>query len=582
MPKAPESSLKLVLQAGDEEPREFPMKKDGAIWVVKAKPTGKTNARRVEIFARLGTGSITGTTEDSVFKIGDKPMRLSAVKRIDFSPKPVVLLADGRTTLSGEISAFGAVEIDLAGQKFKVDLSKATQVTVQSAPEVLSVQARVVALVEGKEVARTESLMLVRDVATTGPADLSTVKIKPPALEEDKVIKRLPEVFSNVALGGGGRYLIFHLPKINRLAVFDVNEARVTKYIPLTEPEISYAAGLDSVVIGLKKAGKLERWSLTTFELEKSLISPFKEDITSIVMGHGSNGPVVVNGQFLDLDTFRFLEIVDEKGNHRAAIGPGRIPSADGIVYGAWNTRVSPSSSTTFVIEGSLVTRNDAGDLRHIVPGPDGKTVFTGKGIASRTFARSDPDDETYGYCLPAVRGDYFLSVSSAHAGKGGGFTVYLRGLKQPIAKLDKAEHGLSFDGWDRELDGPWRNVFFVPDAKVIAVLPGSHDQVVLHKFDPEAALEKSGLDYLIVTSRPPRDVKAGSSLTYSIQVKSKQGGVTFKLDLGPKGMEVSPTGVVTWSVPAGKAVGNEEVILTVRDKAGQEVFHTFSVKVVK
>ena len=42
--------------------------------------------------------------------------------------------------------------------------------------------------------------------------------------------------------------------------------------------------------------------------------------------------------------------------------------------------------------------------------------------------------------------------------------------------------------------------MYFVPDAKVIAVLPSSNDQVVLHKFDADAALEKSGQDYLIVT----------------------------------------------------------------------------------
>ena len=80
---------------------------------------------------------------------------------------------------------------------------------------------------------------------------------------------------------------------MKKLAIFDVNEARVTKFIPLTEDDIAFAAGLDSIVVGLKKSGKLERWSLTTFELEKTVAPPFSEAITSVALGHGSNGPVL-------------------------------------------------------------------------------------------------------------------------------------------------------------------------------------------------------------------------------------------------------------------------------------------------
>jgi hypothetical protein len=438
------------------------------------------------------------------------------------------------------------------------------------------VTATVVASVGDKEVARTESRLPVRDAARTAPADPSTVAIKPPALAEEKVVRRLPEVFSTVAVGGGGRYLIFHLPKLKKLAVFDVSEARVTKYIPLAEDDITFAAGLDSVVVGLKKAGKLERWSLTTFELEKSAAPPFKEDIKVVIMGHGSNGPVVVNGQFLDLDTFRLSPVTTPHGGWEATHRP--IPSGDGTVFGR-----AGGSSVTFVLEGGELRRYEEASLGHVFPGPDGRAVFTGRGFVSRALKRGDPDDATYGYCVPAVRGDYFLSVAAAPpGGRGGGFTVYLRGLKQPVAKLDKAEHGLSFDSGGGDTHAIWSRVFLIPDAKVIAVLPPSNDHVVLHKFDPDAALEKSGLDYLLVTSAAPREVKAGATFSYPLAVKSKQGGVTFKLDAGPKGMAVSAAGVVTWAVPATAAAGDQDVILTVRDKAGQEVFHTFAVRVVK
>jgi hypothetical protein len=113
-------------------------------------------------------------------------------------------------------------------------------------------------------------------------------------------------------------------------------------------------------------------------------------------------------------------------------------------------------------------------------------------------------------------------------------------------------------------------------------VLPQSNDRVVLHKFDVNAALEQSGIDYLLVTSRAPREVVRGTTFRYLVAVKSKRGGVTFKLDSAPKGMTVSGEGVVGWPVPADAPEGSQEVILTIRDGGGQEIFHTFTVRVAK
>ncbi|HUR54965.1 MAG TPA: trypsin-like peptidase domain-containing protein [Gemmataceae bacterium] len=581
VPNAPEPLLKLILQAGDEEPRSFPMTLKGGAWVATAPPVAKAASSRVEITARIGTATVTGTVDDVVFKAGDKPLRMSGVKRIDWKMKPVVLLADGRTTVEGDITGLGAVEIDLGGQKVKLDLSKASQLTVQPAAEELSVTATVVAVVAGREVSRTEARMLVRDpVTTSGPADPTTVKITPPALGEDKVVKRLPEVFSSVVAGGGGRYLIFHMPKLKKLAVFDVNEARITKYISLTEDDIFFAAGLDSVVVGLKKGNKLERWSLTTFEMEKSATPPFDEEIKAVLMGHGSNGPVVVNGWFLDLATFKPIPLEGGQPNRSWWGGDIRIPSGDGRVWGT--TFYGPArASQSYVLEGGAVKRYDGGNLHHVIPGPDGKVAFTAKGITSQTLKYGDPEDAKYGYCVPAVRGDYFLSIAPEWDGKGGSFTVYHLGLKRSILKLDNPGHGLHTDSAGGDTYTMWRKVFFVPDAKVIVLLPTSNDRVVLYKVDPDAALEKSGQDYLLVTSSAPREVTAGATFTYPVRVKSKQGGVTFQLDSAPKGMTVDAAGVVTWAVPAD-ATGTHDVILTVRDKSGQDVFHTFTVKLGK
>jgi S1-C subfamily serine protease len=585
VPNAPEPALKLIVQAGDEEPREVAMRKAGEAFTATVTPVVKPAVSLVELTARFGSASVTGTTADLVFTVDGKPVRLSGVRGVEFGPKPTVQLADGRTTLSGEVAGLGKVEVNVGGQKAAFDLSKASKLAAQPVPEVAAVRLTVVASVDGKEVARVDERVAIRDANVLRPADPSAVTIAAPPLAEDKVVKKLPEVFTDVVVGGGGRYLVFHMPKLKQLAVFDFNELRVTKYIPLAEEDVTFTAGLECVVIGLKRAGKLERWSLTTFELEKSGPPPFQENLKVVLMGHGSNGPLVANGYFLDLATFKQLPLVNKDKNAQVWGSEGRLyPSGDGTVFSSWNTHLSPSSNTTFVIEGEVVRRYEDGDLMHSIPGPDGRTVYTGKGIVSRILTRGDADDKNYGYCLPAVRGDYFLSLTSAtgrNKGEGGGgFTVHLRGLRQPVAKLEKANHGLGFDGWDREPFGPWKRVFFVPDAKVIAVLPASNDQVVLHKIDPDAELEKSGQEYLLVTSQPPSDAKAGATLTYAVQVKAKDKKISYALDSGPKGMTVSAEGVVTWAVPADAPAGEQAVILTARDGKGQEVFHTFTLRV--
>ena len=62
--------------------------------------------------------------------------------------------------------------------------------------------------------------------------------------------------------------------------------------------------------------------------------------------------------------------------------------------------------------------------------------------------------------------------------------------------------------------------------------------------------------------------------------VKSKKGGVKVLVASGPEGLEASPTGLVKWRVPADYKGGDAEVLLTVRDASGQEVFHTFTIRV--
>lgn len=121
--------------------------------------------------------------------------------------------------------------------------------------------------------------------------------------------------------------------------------------------------------------------------------------------------------------------------------------------------------------------------------------------------------------------------------------------------------------------------MFLVPGAKLLVTVPASADRLVLHRFDLDALLEKSGTDYLLATGQPAA-VAAGSKFSFAPVVRSKKGGAKLRLTAGPAGMVVGPTGAVEWDVPA-KAAGTTEVVtVAVSDASGQEVSHTFKLTI--
>jgi hypothetical protein len=425
-------------------------------------------------------------------------------------------------------------------------------------------------------VGRSKTRLPIEGVTLVQPADLSGTGIVPARLGEEKLVKKLPDIAGDICVGGGGRYLVLHLPKLKKLAVFDVNEAAIVRYLPLTEDKVVFAAGLEKVVVGLTAKGALERWDLHSGEKELTRTAPDAADVNRVLLGSASRGPVLVNETFLDLQTLKPVPIKFTEGYPP----PWSPVSADGTVFGAWKANQSPTESTSFVLQGTELKRYNEGGMGHIVPGPDGQFVYTAAGVRTNQLKGVGWAPAKPGYCLPAVEGSFFLALTPAEGGKGGRLTISLQGNDQPLVKDAGFDHGVHFDGWDRELFGPWKRVFFIPRAKVIVVFPDGNDRLELYPFDVEAALDRSGLDYLLITSRPPAQAKRGAEYTYQATAKSKKGGVKYQLSSGPEGMEVSPAGLVKWQVPAGFQGAEADVLITVRDASGQEVFHTFTVRV--
>ena len=313
IPPANPPSLELILRAGNGPERRLPMTLADGVYRVSAVPVAPEDERRLEVTAHFETGAVTGLVADRGIVVGTRKLRLSACARIQKPPRPAVTLADGKT-IEGVPTGLGKVAFLVGGQIVTFDLSRATAVEVVAPAPILAVECTVVVRQGAKEVGRSSGRIAVRGVDLLAPADLTGLAIVPPKLAADKVVKNLPEIASDVRVGGGGRYLVLHLPKLKKLAVFDVNEAAIVRYIPLAEDKVVYAAGLDKVVVGLCKRGVVERWDLGTGVKELSRAVPGAADVDRVVLGSASRGPVLVNGDFLDLGTLRPLPIKSPHG----------------------------------------------------------------------------------------------------------------------------------------------------------------------------------------------------------------------------------------------------------------------------
>jgi hypothetical protein len=214
------------------------------------------------------------------------------------------------------------------------------------------------------------------------------------------------------------------------------------------------------------------------------------------------------------------------------------------------------------------------------LPSADGRFLFTPWGIHNRSLTQAKVPELKGCYVVPAAEPGPFLALANEAYGanpKGmladGSLTVYsedrkplftLRGLEELKTKSDLA--------WEKR-------IHYYPSAGLLVCLDPGKDVLVLRRIKLAEQLEKSDTDYLVVVSRPPL-AKPGAAFSYKLDALSKKGGLKFKLESGPEGLTVSPTGQVAWKVPDKPADPEVDVLVTVTDSSGQEVFHNFRVEV--
>jgi hypothetical protein len=418
--------------------------------------------------------------------------------------------------------------------------------------------------------------------------------IKPPVLGGERLERLLPGPISDVGVGGGGRFLILLLPRQRQLAIFDVNEAKVVKYLPVAEDEVKFAAGMEVLVVAAPEAGVLQRWNLRTFQKEVTVPLPVPGRVTDLCLGSASAGPLLLcqngmagqagQGRFLDPVTFKVLER-DGEANRSLPVVPGMISaSADGSLF-TINSQHLGYQVVTFDGKRMKVLQHRHHDHGPGIVSADGRFLCASSGVYNTDYKLIFPDQPSSYYWhpfVPAAQGNYFLQLDFTGQGITDARTVitgkvvfFLPGIKTPFATLPQVE-GLFGGGLAAH-----RRVHFIADAQLLVTVGKTNDRLLLHHLDPTKELDRSGIDYLLVTSQPIRAATRGREYRYPLAVLSKNGGVNYRLEAGPKGMTISPTGELRWSVPADCASPDTDVLISLADKTGREAFHTFRLTIV-
>ena len=274
----------------------------------------------------------------------------------------------------------------------------------------------------------------------------------------EPLVRPLDTKLSDLVVGGGGRRLILNLKDARQIAIFDVNAADIVKRIDVPSDEVLVAAGAEKLILLYPKEGLFQRWDLKTMTLEvKAEKQPIQGRIHTIAMGSDSGGPILAfwsvtqkneptasgpaRCSFIDPLTFRVLKIdppkaIDPLGGAGTSEGSFRIfcqsgsnrihlrASPGGALFGSWCVSHGPSGVQTIAIEGRSVRlgyqHEPAG---HVVPGADGRTIFTGAGHRRNSDGKlldpangRSPSTESL---IPSIDPHYYLAISGTGRADG-------------------------------------------------------------------------------------------------------------------------------------------------------------------
>ena len=421
--------------------------------------------------------------------------------------------------------------------------------------------------------------LVVEASAYQPPVDAAGVQ------SNDTTIK-LPDPYKSFDVGGGGRYMLFHVPSKKSIVIVDPVQAKIVHTMENISDDVIIAAGLEHFVLVLPGQKIIQKWAYEGFRRVKVARLPGNGQTRWAKLGTNSIGPLLLFADdvtMVDMQSLREEEMIGEK------IGKRHEPvhlSADGHTLGV----VEGSGYKVFHFIDTFVRSSKIGEQgyarRFAKPSADGRLIFC---LNSRVFDNAVNEiavDPLKGMtCYPTVDPRYFLAVQMVES-KRDKHTIHVNvcttadrkiidttvGMPE-MAPTKEHNHVYHVGGWLR--DG-LPQFHYLPWANAMVSIPWDKKSVRIRKYDLIETLTSKGLDILFVQSVPPVYAPRAGKLAYQIDAVSSAQGITYELLDGPEGVKVSNSGLVTWDIPALSENEKETIILSVRNKAGEEVLHSF------
>jgi len=557
----------------------------------------------VETFVTFPEGSISFLVPNQMIQVGDKQLRLGNLRQLILETPATAVDVDG-TRFQGEIKDLERLRGSLGtGSPLDVSLEGArrlefTQRQVQlTLPYRLVVQAPGASVVEQDGVFELKGhyfdpdesarVQIVNAVASTE----TSMDVK---FQEERVDIPLPAEFSDVVAGGGGRFLILHLPSLEKLAVVDVPKAEIVKYIPLQSSKVLFAAGRHRLVILYSATRLAEVWNLDSLQEEKVKLLPMEGVILNAVMGYNSEGPLLLRIAESSATSARTrMAAVDPvsldfrvlkqtvNANQKADDNIRMRASGNGELFGMWKRGSSPTGVVVASIDGQELRGVYQHESRGVIlPSADGSFLATGRGLMTPGLKPFQEDPYSWKLHVPAYEGAFYIRVERNDNTQTDELHLRARGLSSNIRVLEGLKLGKD-PRWNQTFPSRDKRIHWVPQGGFLAYLPESNQKVVVQKIDIDEEIKTLRVPYLFVASSPQTRVKKGDFFHYQIDCRSNAPLTSFELASGPEGMRLDSEGRLTWNVPLTPERTHVGVITKISTRDGRSLYHSFTLQLL-
>lgn len=414
----------------------------------------------------------------------------------------------------------------------------------------------------------------------TTPADVvAQVNNQNTGVKPERVAK-LPRGVDSLVIAKNGDLIVVKFTGKKLLGVVDVKLRKLTKTIRITSTEVLLAAGGDRALVYDVPNSIFTSYSLTEFSRVKSKKSPYSGSVSSIHMGSANPEFALVKTekgmQRLNLKTLtnsdKFKPFADHNITGYSGINFNLNPKAN--FFGAMRHGVSPSGQIVgSVSDTGMTLKYEHNSVGNIIPVPGKQIAVTSGG--SVISAANRVVKQHRGLSLyPDHTGIFYLGVG--HNNRRGGdseVAVFATGTHE---KFTSIKLPITVDRWGRS----GGSVYPLSQHKVLAMISPNGMAINFFKFDPIGELEDSDLDYLIVLSSPPDQVKRGTKFSYKPEVKTNAKKWVIELMDAPEGAKVVNENTVEWDVPKDYDEEKVDFLLRIETPNEDELFHDFELNI--